>query len=75
MAYSAEITSTLDAGSVVRLFKAEDKDFKHGRSSYTICKNGNKVVFSIKADDSSSLRSTVNSIIKILAVYEKAKRS
>ncbi len=45
----------------------EDSD----RSSMRISRSGNKTSISIEATDAVSLRAAVNSMTKLLAVYEK----
>jgi len=53
-------------GIIEKLFKDEKGD----RSSTTITKKDEKLVFTIKANDSVALRATLNSITKLFTVYE-----
>jgi tRNA threonylcarbamoyladenosine modification (KEOPS) complex Pcc1 subunit len=67
--YSASITSD-HPDLVIKCFSCEDKSIQ-GRASYSISKKGGKAVFEIKADDSTALRTALNSITKLLTVIEK----
>lgn len=68
---TATIEVPYEAEEIYRLFSLEDKTFQNKRSSYECKKIGNKAVFKIKATDSVALRSVLNTITKILTVYEK----
>ncbi len=50
--------------------KSEQKDMP--RSSLKIKKQKKNVVFDIKADDATALRATLNTVLKLLIVYEKS---
>jgi|WetSurMetagenome_2_1015567.scaffolds.fasta_scaffold394286_1 tRNA threonylcarbamoyladenosine modification (KEOPS) complex Pcc1 subunit len=67
--YSATIISD-NPDLVLKCFSCEDKNIQ-GRASYTITKKGGKAVFEIIADDSTALRTALNSITKLLTVIEK----
>jgi len=73
MKLSAEITIQEDAHNIQKLFEAEEKVFDNKRASYEIKKNKDALVFKISAEDSTALKAVLNSITKLLAVYEKAK--
>lgn len=54
-----------------KLFSLEDKDFPNKRASYEVKKTKNGLEFDIRATDSVALRSVLNTITKIITVYEK----
>jgi tRNA threonylcarbamoyladenosine modification (KEOPS) complex Pcc1 subunit len=58
---------------VERVFEAEDKEFKHGRSGYTLTKKDGKIIINAEAADPTALRATVTSITRILNVINKTK--
>ena len=68
--YNSTITVKHDAG-LERLFSVEEKDF--GRGRYTINKDSKNIVFDVEADDTTALKTVLNTIIKILTVWEKTK--
>lgn len=71
MNYNSTISLVVDTPKdLFDIFEPELKSF-NDRSSYTIGIEGNKITFNIIAKDSVSLRSTLNSITKLLTVYEK----
>lgn len=71
--YTSAIIIAHDINEIERLFEPEEKNF--GRSSYTIKKDSKnkKLIFDIKADDATALKTASNTIIKILDVWEKTK--
>lgn len=74
MSYSAKIRVYKNPDIVYKCFCSESKTLKTNRSNYTIKKYKGYVEFNIKAKDSVALRATVNSIIKMLTVYEKINK-
>nr|MCK4930312.1 hypothetical protein [Nanoarchaeota archaeon] len=74
MMLSAEISVKENFHNMEKLFAAEEKTFKNQRACYEIKKNKDKIVFKVKAKDSSALRAVLNSITKLISVYEKAER-
>lgn len=72
MKYSATIEVTGDADKIYKCFMAENQ-LKDTRSTFKIKKQGDKLNFIITAKDSVALRATLNSIAKLLTVYEKVK--
>jgi tRNA threonylcarbamoyladenosine modification (KEOPS) complex Pcc1 subunit len=70
---SAEITITKDIADVEKLFSSEDREFGNKRASYDIKREKDRLIFRITAKDSSALRAVLNSITKLLSVYEKTK--
>lgn len=69
----AEIIVEKDAHDIERLFASEEKEFDNKRASYEIRKDKGLLVFAVSAKDSSALRAALNSITKMLIVYEKTK--
>jgi len=59
------------AKDLLKAIKPEFKDTRFKRSSIKIASSKGKITFSIKADDATALSATVNSVIKLLTVYEK----
>ena len=67
--------ATLNLGSdldLKKVFDLEDKVFSNKRASYSVYVEDNFVFVKAKAKDSTALRSVLNTITKILTVYEKA---
>jgi len=69
----ATITITENRFDIQKLFSFEDKEFKNERASYEIKVKDNKLIFEIKSKDPNALRSILNTITKLLSVYEKTK--
>ncbi|KYK26841.1 hypothetical protein AYK26_04625 [Euryarchaeota archaeon SM23-78] len=74
MNLSAEIIVKEDINNLEKLFAAEEKTFKNKRAGYEIKKIRDKLVFKIKAKDSSALRAVLNSITKLISVYQSTKQ-
>jgi len=55
-----------------KVFLAEDKAFKHGRSSYDVQRKGDDLIITIKAEDPTALRATVTSVTRILNIVRSA---
>ena len=67
--------ATLKLGSdldLKKIFDLEDKVFSNGRASYDVIFKS-EVIAIVKAADSVALRSVLNTITKIVTVFEKAK--
>lgn len=73
MKFSAEITVTEDVHNIQKLFEAEEKTFDNQRAGYELKKIKDALVFKITAEDSTALKAVLNSITKLLTVYEKAR--
>jgi tRNA threonylcarbamoyladenosine modification (KEOPS) complex Pcc1 subunit len=71
MKLSAEIIVKEDIHNIQKLFEAEEKDFANQRACYELVKTKESLVFKIKAEDSTALKAVLNSIAKLLTVYEK----
>ena len=52
-------------------FAPEEKCIKKGRAKSSVRKTKKKLIFDIAAEDSTGLRTVMNSITKLLTVYEK----
>ena len=74
MIYSAKIRVYKNSDTIYRCFSSESKTLKTDRSDYTVKKYQDYIEFNIKAEDSVALRATLNSITKLLTVYEKIGR-
>lgn len=70
---NATITVNQNSSDLKEIFLLEDKTFQNNRASYKVEKIKDKLVFNIQAKDSVALRSVLNTITKIITVYEKAK--
>jgi tRNA threonylcarbamoyladenosine modification (KEOPS) complex Pcc1 subunit len=75
MKYTAEITIHEDALNIEKLFSPEEKAFGNERAKYGIVKGKNSLTFTFEAADSTALRAVLNSVAKMLAVYEKTKKA
>lgn len=69
----AEITILKDIRDIEKLFASEEKEFDNKRASYKIITKQDSLVFDVSAKDSSALRAVLNSITKMLIIYEKTK--
>lgn len=74
MKLNAEIVVKENINDIEKLFCAEEKNFKNQRAGYKIQKSRNKLVFKITAKDSSALRAALNSVTKLINVYEQARK-
>jgi tRNA threonylcarbamoyladenosine modification (KEOPS) complex Pcc1 subunit len=73
MKLSAEIIVTEDVHNIQKLFEAEEKAFDNQRAGYELKKNKDALVFKITAEDSIALKAVLNSITKLLIVYDKTR--
>lgn len=71
MKYRAEIEVEEDPILLEKVFLAEK--FKKERSGFDIKKEKSKLRFIVEAKDSTALRATLNSITKLLSVYDRMK--
>ncbi len=67
-----EITVQDEHGHLESLFSFEQKEMLNERVKYSVKREKNILKFSVKAKDSVALRSALNTITKIITVYEKA---
>ena len=69
MKYETELKVYGDTKKILDCFKPETN--KQDRSSFDIKQGDGYLIFNIQAEDSVALRATLNSITKLLTVYEK----
>jgi len=69
MKYRSEIRVMGDSEKILKCFHPEIR--RGDRSGFDIKTEDSVVVFEIYAKDSTALRATLNSITKLLTVYEK----
>ena len=69
MKYETELKVYGDTKKILDCFKPEMN--KQGRSTFDIQDGKGYLIFKIQAEDSVALRATLNSITKLLTVYEK----
>jgi tRNA threonylcarbamoyladenosine modification (KEOPS) complex Pcc1 subunit len=60
-----------DGADAEKVFRAEDKEFKHGRSSYAVEQKGKDLLITIDAKDPTALRATVTSVTRILNIVQQ----
>ena len=68
--YAATLKVKGDGNLIQKVFAAEDTSIKE-KASYKLKKTSEGVVFAVQADDSTGLRTVLNSIMKVLTVIEK----
>ena len=73
MKLEAEITIKEDISNIKKLLDTEQKHTNNQRSSFKIQQTKEKLSILAVADDSVALRATLNTITKILTIYEKTK--
>ena len=59
-------------GEIKAVFAAESQALLNDRASYTVKQDGEFAVIAVSAQDASALRAVLNSICKLLIVFEKA---
>ena len=69
MKYSALLKVYGDVDSIFKCFEPETAE--RDRSGFKIKKEKDHVLFEVSSQDSVALRATLNSITKLLTVYEK----
>ena len=72
MSYRASIEVEGNTDHLDKIFLAEKFD-KEERSSFSVEKQKSGLKFIVEANDSTALRATLNSITKLLGVYEKMR--
>lgn len=73
MKYTSLISVKGDSELISKVFASEDREIKD-KASYKIRKSRDGVTFAVEAEDSTGLRTALNSITKILTVIEKVKK-
>lgn len=71
---SATIATEDKDNHIYKLFASEEKEFTNKRASYELSHKNGETTFNVKATDASALRAVLNSISKIMIVYEKVSR-
>ena len=72
---TAKLFVDYDAEILEKIFSMEEKEFSNERASYKVVLKDNCLEFDVQAKDSVALRSVLNTITKILTVYEKTKEA
>jgi len=72
---TAKIIIINGAKDLEKLFSLEDKEFPNKRASYKTKLTKKGLEFDIVATDSVALRSVLNTITKIITVYEKTVKA
>ncbi|MBR9690104.1 hypothetical protein GOV08_00280 [Candidatus Woesearchaeota archaeon] len=72
MNLKAEIKVKDDQNHLKKLFESE-KGVKNERATYLTKTSNNEFIISIKAKDATALRAMLNSVSKLISVYEKTK--
>ena len=71
--YECVITVRSEPELVERVFLAEEKEFKHGRSEYSISRVKDAIAITCSADDPVALRATITSVTRILSIVQQTK--
>ncbi|MEM4637872.1 MAG: hypothetical protein QXK76_02510 [Candidatus Woesearchaeota archaeon] len=61
-----------DIDSIEKLLSVEEKDL--GRASFSYYKKNNKLFIEMNAEDAVALKTVMNTIAKVLIVWEKSKK-
>ena len=54
-------------------FSPDFQEKEGGRAKVTLTKEKDKIIFKIQSKDFTAFKSRINSIVKLIEVYEKAK--
>ena len=68
--YTASITLKRDVDALKKLLDVEEKNIS--RASFDVRKKGKNLLIEINADDAVALKTVMNTITKILIVWEKS---
>ncbi len=60
-----------DGGDLHKIFLVEDRDFGNDRAGYDVKLKNGVLTIEVFAKDSTALRSVLNTVTKIMTVYEK----
>lgn len=74
MNINAKIKIEKEGKNLSRLFKAEKIKQQNNRANFTISIKNNNFIMDIEAKDTTAFRAIINSISKMLSVYEKTKK-
>ncbi len=69
--YTSSLIIDKDIDALLRLLNVEDKDL--GRSSFSYRKEDDKIFIEMNAQDATALKTVMNTIAKVLIVWEKSK--
>lgn len=69
--YTSSLVIDTDIDSLEKLLSVEDRDL--GRSKFSFTKNNNKLYIEMAAQDAVALKTVMNTISKVLIVWEKSK--
>lgn len=69
--YTSSLVIDKDIDALFRLLNVEDKHL--GRSSFTFKKDNDKLFIEMKAQDAIALKTVMNTIAKVLIVWEKSR--
>ncbi len=73
MKYESTISVKGDNELISKVFASEDRKIKD-KAVYQARKSKDKITFTVEAEDSTGLRTALNSITKILTVIEKTRK-
>jgi len=71
--FVGELVCSLDAENIYAIFKPELESEFNNRAGFDIIKKDNKVYFKIFAEDVTALKAVMNSILRVLKIYEDTK--
>jgi len=60
-----------DSGDLYKIFLLEDKEFGNDRAKYDVSFNEGILSINVSAKDVVALRSVLNTVTKIITIYEK----
>lgn len=69
--YNSSLTIDKDIDVLVKLLSVEEKDL--GRSSFSYKAQDDKLFIEMTASDATALKTVMNTIAKVLIVWEKSK--
>jgi tRNA threonylcarbamoyladenosine modification (KEOPS) complex Pcc1 subunit len=69
--YTSSLTIDTDIDALEKLLSVEEKDL--GRSSFSYKKKDNKLFIEMNADDATALKTVMNTIVKVIIVWEKSR--
>jgi tRNA threonylcarbamoyladenosine modification (KEOPS) complex Pcc1 subunit len=72
MNFEATISTDFDE-NIIKVFAPENKHSKNSRSKYSVIKKDDLIIFNIKAKDAVALRATLNTITRLLSIFEKMR--
>jgi len=70
--YQSTIIVKQDIDALEKLFAPEQRDL--GRSSYSMVKKKNELIFNVNADNAIAFKTVMNTLSKIFIVWEQTKK-